>query len=194
MNREVHQLRTTAAKLENDYLEDSQLSQIAINERDLEISVLQEELQELTRQSLERDRSLDFSAAASLYASGDILGAADLLAAASFDGMPQDILNMTNALKEEVYPLAARQYFEEAVAHFLQAEYTEAGAKFEKCNLLSGSEADYADSLWYYMGLLAVEEGDNDTARIFFRRILDFHTDSQWFSQAENQINLLTEE
>ena len=79
---------------------------------------------------------------------------------------------------------------------FLNKNYDTAKEHLENCLKYASSE-DFIDDTFYYLGQIAQEKNDMDTAKQYYQRILNEHPDSNQSANAQNaleQINTVAPE
>ena len=101
-----------------------------------------------------------------------------------------------NTLKINVLPQAASNLYTQGRNEFLNKNYDTAKEHLENCLKYAYSE-DFIDDTFYYLGQIAQEKNDMDTAKQYYQRILNEHPDSNQSANAQNaleQINTVAPE
>lgn len=92
-----------------------------------------------------------------------------------------------NTLKINVLPQAASNLYTQGRNEFLNKDYDTAKEHLENCLKYASSE-DFIDDAFYYLGQIAQEKNDMDTAKQYYQRILDEHPDSNQSANAQNSL------
>lgn len=116
---------------------------------------------------------------------GDDEGAALLLAGIGTEGLPEDAMLNYNSLKENVYPNAAKSFYNNARSQYMNKNYDEAQGNFENCLKFASGE-NFVDDGIYYLGKIAELKGDTEKAKTYFQRVMNEFPDSNQFKNAEN--------
>lgn len=92
-----------------------------------------------------------------------------------------------NTLKINVLPQAASNLYTQGRNEFLNKDYDTAKEHLENCLKYASSE-DFIDDAFYYLGQIAQEKNDMDTAKQYYQRILNEHPDSNQSANAQNSL------
>lgn len=133
------------------------------------------------------------SQASALSEQNDVQSAALLLAEVDATGLPEESDILYKSLRENIYPEAAKSFYNVARTQFMNKNYDEALGNFENSLKFANGE-DFVDDSVYYLGKIAEEKGDIEKAKSYFQRIINEFPDSNQFKNAENSLNNLNAE
>jgi tetratricopeptide (TPR) repeat protein len=117
--------------------------------------------------------------------------AVDAAASISADGLPSDLLERLQNIRNEAYPQLTKKYYNDGVRLYNSRQYDESRLEFENAMRYMRSEDDLGDDVLYYLGRIAVLANDLDGARVYFQRVLDEYPDGNQISNARSRLNSL---
>ncbi len=97
-------------------------------------------------------------------------------------GFSDDDLAKYNSVKSTAYPKAADSYYTKGKSAFLSNLYDEAKINLETALKYTNGE-NFVDDILYYLGMIAMESDDMETAKSYFQQVINDYPDS---NQLEN--------
>ena len=162
-------------------------------------ATLQAEIERLTAENNEYKQKEALQAqidkiaqAVSLNESGDVEGAAAIIAEIDDTGMGDTDRATLNTLRETVIPEAAQSFYNSGRSHYLNGELDLAATAFENALKFASGE-DFVDDSIYYLGSIAEDKGDLAKARTYYERIINEYPNSNQYRNAENSLNNMNE-
>lgn len=97
-------------------------------------------------------------------------------------GFSDEDLAKYNSVKSTAYPKAADSYYTKGKSAFLSNLYDEAKINLETAMKYTNGE-NFVDDILYYLGMIAMENDDMETAKSYFQQVINDYPDS---NQLEN--------
>lgn len=97
-------------------------------------------------------------------------------------GFSDEDLAKYNSVKSTAYPKAADSYYTKGKSAFLSNLYDEAKINLETAMKYTNGE-NFVDDILYYLGMIAMENDDTETAKSYFQQVINDYPDS---NQLEN--------
>lgn len=97
-------------------------------------------------------------------------------------GFSEEDLAKYNSVKSTAYPKAADSYYTKGKSAFLSNLFDEAKIDLETALKYTNGE-NFVDDILYYLGIIALENEDMETAKSYFQQVIDDYPDS---NQLEN--------
>lgn len=162
-----------------------------------ELKTLREELETLKKtnetyktQIEEQTKLADLQNAASLITEGNMEEASAKISAIDPTGLSTADKETYDSVKETSYPKAARSLYNKGKSAFLNNHYSEAQGHLENALKYASGEA-FVDDALYYLGNIAEDKQDMETAKKYYQRILDEFPSSNQITNARNQLTHL---
>ena len=92
-----------------------------------------------------------------------------------------------DTLVESVYPKASQSFYNKGKSDFLSNNYNEAKINLENCLKFANGE-NFVDDAIYYLGKIAENNGDIDTAKSYYQRIISEFPQSNQYKNAETSL------
>lgn len=129
--------------------------------------------------------------ASSLYSDGNTKESADALLSMNVTGLPDDAVEKYNNLKQKVLPQAAKNQYNSGKREYDKKNYEEAKGLLSSCLLYAGDVPVTKYNAMYYLGRIAVNEGDNEKAKEYLQQVSDNHPTSSMKRNADNLLKNL---
>jgi len=144
--------------------------------------------QELESQVSLHDKMENMNTASDLIRQGRYEEAAILLKSIDKNGLEEELLNKFAELEENSYQRTANILYQRGLARYRANDYEEALNAFNEClDYADDESAQYGDSL-YYLGEIALSNGDEDTAMKYFETVVeDFEGIARNYWSARNR-------
>ncbi len=179
------QTAETEYKDEKDRLDKRLLALQTENEK-----LIQENV-EYTRATTLQDKLQKIENAQQLVNEEKFEEAADILFALDLTNLPASSVSVAQELRLQAYPAASQKLHQDAVNKYNLNEYEDAKTIFEKAEKYASDNASYKDSIIFHLGMIAKNEGDNETAKANFDKINNDFPNSQFKARATNQLSTL---
>ncbi len=186
--KEISQLKKDLITAEQNLYQSS-------TEKDGKISILEEdnarlkqENETLSSQVKMQEKLQKINSASMLFTSGEVVEAADLISSLDFSDLPADSVSTAEKLKQDVYPLAAKKIYDNALSKYNSRLYDEAKVLFEKSLIFAEPNVNYMDSIVYYMGSIYENTGDLDSAKLYYEKIVNDYPNSKHRTRARNSL------
>ncbi len=98
-----------------------------------------------------------------------------------------------NSVKTTAYPKAADSYYTKGKSQFLSNNFTEAKTYLETALNYTSNE-NFVDDAIYYLARIAEKDGDSETAKKYYNRIISEFPDSNQISNVRNALEQLNKE
>ena len=177
-----------------NHSEQIQSLNMTIQTQETSINSLTETNTELSRQINLAVQSTAVQNASELFAAGNSTEAANVLDMLNFNDMPEDVFEVANALRGQIFPIAAQQFYNSALAQFNSGNYENARTQFLRSLELAPDAAIYIDDTIYFLGRIAMEQEQPDRAIQYFERLLLEFPSSNMASAANSRLNELLAE
>ena len=170
-DREITSLETRLITIEERYLEARLEDDDTITELEEEITLLRERNHRLEMEWMQQYKIQRLTSAQSLYATGDLEGAVTLLYETDFSELSADYVGLANTLMEDLFPRAARMFYERGVGFYNAQNLGNARADF----LLSqqfDEHRTYTENVLFYLGSIAEQQQNTTMAIQYYEQLL----------------------
>lgn len=116
--------------------------------------------------------------------------AADLISTIDSTGLEGVYLDKYNNVKSSAYTKAAQSMYNKGKSAYLSNTYDMAKEYFENALTLVSNE-DFVDDIYYYLGKIAVSNGNNTLAKTYFEKVINEYPDSNQYQNSVNSLNSL---
>jgi len=191
MSKKIDQLQSEhAAQVEG--------LQKRIDDADLQYTQLQETIKAEKEKSaaLEAQVTLDAQKASIVNAERFVdktqyQDAIDAAATIDKNALPPDLQERLQIVFNTSYPKVVEQHYNSGVKLYNARQYDDARVEFEYAMKYTRKGDDLGDDVLYYLGRIAANANDKDTAKDYFQRILDDYPDGNQVSNATNRLRSL---
>ncbi len=159
-----------------------------------ELKALREEVETLKKtnetykiQAEEQTKIANLQSAANLMADGNMEEAAAKISSIDPAGLSDEDKVTYDTVKEASYPKAANSLYTKGRSTFLNQDFSEAQGHLENALKYASGEA-FVDDALYYLGKIAEEKGDTETAKKYYQRILDEFPQSNQIANVRNNL------
>ena len=191
---ELANLRQSLIEVETRFAAESTESREEIESQAARIRQLEMENESLTSQANLRTSVETIVNATARNEAGEVGEAAMLLfSLGDLSYLPEESRNVAAGLIQEVYPLAARQFWQEAIAEYNTGEDLEAARHLLDLSIRFGAEGlNFYDSVLFYRGSIA-ERSDNENLAIqYYQRVISINPHSSYAATARTRIRNLS--
>ena len=155
-----------------------------------ELTKLQEE-NKLLRSEENKQANLELlETAVAQMTDGDFEACVSTLDSIDTVSFSEEDLSKYNSVKTTAYPKAADAYYTKGKSQFLSNNFTEAKTYLETALNYTSNE-NFVDDAIYYLARIAEEDGDNDTAKKYYNRIISEFPESNQISNVRNALEQL---
>jgi tetratricopeptide (TPR) repeat protein len=178
-NRENYESLLEEAKIENEALTSSNESLESRNS-ELEGQVLiMDKLRKVTDAQLRLNENL-------------YVEALDIVANIDPANLPQEAIEQIQTIRSTAYPALVEENYRAAMIHYNARRYTQAQELFEAAlKYLMPEDLNADDVLYYLARTVQILYDDNDTAKLYYQRIIDDYPDSNQAANAIYRIGLI---
>jgi tetratricopeptide (TPR) repeat protein len=196
--------RTSAAQLDDMQLRLSQMEQAyddLLEEKELEISGLDDQIFRLEASVNEwaarfdaSERTFSILNAFELLRENRMREAADAIGGVDIDGLPQDIAERANEVRDVAYPYLARQYFSEGFTAYNARDFEKARVDFERAYRYAQHLDDdpFFGDVLYYIGWTYSQLDLFDQAIFYLERVIEEFPNHRYVTHARNRINAIS--
>ncbi len=124
--------------------------------------------------------------------SGDYITSAQIISEISPESVTTDKIDLYNTLKNEVYPKASRSLYDSGVTKYGQGKYDDALVDLEMSIQYGGTVKDYYPSTLFYIGRCKEGQGDNESAKVYYQKIIDEYPQDDIVYSAKSRLNTIS--
>ena len=158
-----------------------------------ELTKLQEE-NKLLRSEENKQANLELlETAVAQMTDGDYEACVTTLDSIDTVSFSEEDLAKYNSVKTTAYPKAADSYYTKGKSQFLSNNFTEAKTYLETALNYTSNE-NFVDDAIYYLAKIAEEDGDAETAKKYYNKIISEFPDSNQISNVRNALDQLNKE
>ena len=190
---ELSRLQQSLDELETQFSIESAASAEEIERQANRIAVLERENVSLSTQANLRSRIEDIVAAGAHRDAGEVGEAALLLSHLGDDlsDLTDEARATAEALRQEVYPQAALQFWGEAITQYNLGDFSAAQDLLELSIQFGATGLNFYDSVLFYLGSIAEHSGDNQLAVRYYQRLVTEYRTSSYYPQARGRLGNL---
>ena len=188
-NTKIKELETAV----ENYAGETNMTPEEVLEMRTELTKLQEE-NKLLRSEENKQANLELlETAVAQMTDGDYEACVSTLDSIDTVSFNEEDLSKYNSVKTTAYPKAADAYYTKGKSQFLSNNFTEAKTYLETALNYTSNE-NFVDDAIYYLAKIAEEDGDNDTAKKYYNRIISEFPESNQISNVRNALEQLNKE
>ena len=120
-----------------------------------------------------QERASRLTSIRSLYDNGQTVQAAQQLIALNTDGFSSETINTYNALRNEVLPAAAQDYYTLGRTAEKQRNFELAKTQYNNCLTCSLSDTEVKYNAMLRLGIIAEDAGDTANAKAYYQKVVD---------------------
>lgn len=185
-NTKIKELETAV----ENYAGETNMTPEEVLEMRTELTKLQEE-NKLLRSEENKQANLELlETAVAQMTDGDYEACVSTLDSIDTVSFNEEDLSKYNSVKTTAYPKAADAYYTKGKSQFLSNNFTEAKTYLETALNYTSNE-NFVDDAIYYLAKIAEEDGDNDTAKKYYNRIISEFPESNQISNVRNALEQL---
>lgn len=185
-NTKIKELETAV----ENYAGETNMTPEEVLEMRTELTKLQEE-NKLLRSEENKQANLELlETAVAQMTDGDFEACVSTLDSIDTVSFSEEDLSKYNSVKTTAYPKAADAYYTKGKSQFLSNNFTEAKTYLETALNYTSNE-NFVDDAIYYLARIAEEDGDNDTAKKYYNRIISEFPESNQISNVRNALEQL---
>lgn len=185
-NAKIKELETAV----ENYAGETNMTPEEVLEMRTELTKLQEE-NKLLRSEENKQANLELlETAVAQMTDGDYEACVSTLDSIDTVSFSEEDLSKYNSVKTTAYPKAADAYYTKGKSQFLSNNFTEAKTYLETALNYTSNE-NFVDDTIYYLAKIAEEDGDNETAKKYYNRIISEFSDSNQISNVRNALEQL---
>ena len=185
-NTKIKELETAV----ENYAGETNMTPEEVLEMRTELTKLQEE-NKLLRSEENKQANLELlETAVAQMTDGDFEACVSTLDSIDTVSFSEEDLSKYNSVKTTAYPKAADSYYTKGKSQFLSNNFTEAKSYLETALNYTSNE-NFVDDAIYYLARIAEEDGDNDTAKKYYNRIISEFPESNQISNVRNALEQL---
>ncbi|MGM9917391.1 tetratricopeptide repeat protein [Anaerotignum sp.] len=185
-NTKIKELETAV----ENYAGETNMTPEEVLEMRTELTKLQEE-NKLLRSEENKQANLELlETAVAQMTDGDFEACVSTLDSIDTVSFSEEDLSKYNSVKTTAYPKAADAYYTKGKSQFLSNNFTEAKTYLETALNYTSNE-NFVDDAIYYLARIAEEDGDNETAKKYYNRIISEFPDSNQISNVRNALEQL---
>lgn len=185
-NTKIKELETAV----ENYAGETNMTPEEVLEMRTELTKLQEE-NKLLRSEENKQANLELlETAVAQMTDGDYEACVSTLDSIDTVSFSEEDLSKYNSVKTTAYPKAADAYYTKGKSQFLSNNFTEAKTYLETALNYTSNE-NFVDDAIYYLARIAEEDGDNDTAKKYYNRIISEFPESNQISNVRNALEQL---
>lgn len=182
LNSNIVSLKQDYDKLKND--SSSEIDKLINSNKELQLQV------EEYNKKAELDIKLkSIDEASDYYSNGDSISSAAILLNLNISGLPADTLEEVNNLKAKVFPKAASSLLSQGKTAFNNKKYEDAKKYLNNGITYSADSLDTKYSCIYYLGRVALAEGNNVKAKEYFTQVSENHPNATMKKYAKNYLS-----
>ncbi len=185
-NTKIKELETAV----ENYAGETNMTPEEVLEMRTELTKLQEE-NKLLRSEENKQANLELlETAVAQMTDGDFEACVSTLDSIDTVSFSEEDLSKYNSVKTTAYPKAADAYYTKGKSQFLSNNFTEAKTYLETALNYTSNE-NFVDDAIYYLARIAEEDGDNETAKKYYNRIISEFPESNQISNVRNALEQL---
>ena len=170
-DREISSLEARLITTEERYLEARREDDDAKQELEQELTLLREQNHRLEMEWIQQYKIQRLTSAQSLFATGDLEGAVNLLYETDFSELSAEYVGAANELREELYPRAARMFYERGVGFYNAQNLTSARADFLRSQQFDDQDT-HTENVLFHLGSIAEQQQNTTLARQYYEQLL----------------------
>jgi len=117
--------------------------------------------------------------------------AVDAAAAVDKTGLSSDLQERLQNIIDTSYPQLVEKYYNDGVAFYNKKQYDDAKQQFDNAMKFVQPGGDLGDDVLYYLGRVAVQQNDTESAKNYFQKILDDYPDGKQAANAASRLKQL---
>ncbi len=182
-------IKELETKVENYVGETNMTPEEVLSMRE-ELTKLQDENKQLRSEENKQANLELLQTAVSQLTDGDYEGCVTTLSSIDTVGFSDEDMSKYNSVKTTAYPKAADSYYTKGKSEFLSNNYGEAKVYLESALDYTSNE-NFIDDTLYYLAKIAEADGDVETAKTYYNKIIESYPDSNQITNVKNALQQL---